>query len=334
MENMESDNYNDNSGKKTGILLAAITTLLYSITDLTVYAASRRSNQFVVYVFNSTVGCVLCIFYIIIKRPTIECNFNQTVLATTVIGSLQTLSQFTILFAAIQIGPGNAMALYHTMPVFAIALHALIIGDAIKKFHVILAIVAFAGALLISRSYLLGEDWQAPESIPFWDIITISSALLSALSQASVVTLRRKWSHFNIDPCFTTFSFLFQFSLISIILWAVNKWFWPDSYTDAVMLITSSLATFLASLSLHKSASLCDPPVVTLVLTFGVVITYAGQIAFFSLPLTWYSLVGAAFIFVSGVGNALFTIYEERIPNLVNGNDSKVGEERTSLVNE
>ncbi|KAJ8023506.1 hypothetical protein HOLleu_35968 [Holothuria leucospilota] len=224
-------------------------------------------------------------------------------------GAFNSITQICVCISIFTIGPGNAIAIFFTMPIFSNVFNVVFFGGSFKLKNLFFAILSFIGVILVSKSSITTEK---EEGVTFFEnnvlskLIGFFMGLTGAIAFSGSLAVGQKLSELGTHSLITILSYSWQYSLYSVILCTCfNGWKFPENSVTSVALTATGLFT-LFGMALHYLAVSFESPVtVSVILTLHVVFTYTGQYIFFIFPFHWTIAVGVLMIMSSCIGITL-----------------------------
>lgn len=290
-----------------GISCAVLCALSFGCEDMLLYSTSEVTHPALIFVFNSVIAFLIsAFFFFAVLKPRL--NFLSSGVHFVLVllhGMLSCITQITITIAIVILGPGNAVAIFFTMPIFATLFDVLCVGQRCMKINFMFTILSFVGVVLVSRpSFVTGEEEDEYLQRRFFvKVVGVVCGIIGAMAFSGALFAGRKLAELETDTIVTVLSYSSQYSVVSITLCTVlNAWRIPRQ-TETIIALSATGLISLCGMALHYLAVSFESPVtVSVILTLHVVFAYAGQYIFFTFPFHWTIGIGSALIMVSCVG--------------------------------
>ncbi|KAJ8023504.1 Solute carrier family 35 member G1 [Holothuria leucospilota] len=306
-----------------GILFSLLCTISFSTEDVLLYVLVKDFHPCLILLFNSTVSFTLCILLDLTLKPQRPTTIKQFLLVI-ILGGLNCIGQVATATAIFAIGPGSAVSLLFTSPIFTTAYSVLFLRTKLQVKDVFFAICSTFGVSLLTRYLTLIED-QALTDI-FLVVFGSAIAIVGAMAFAGTLIVGRKVAYFETHSLVIILSYSFQYSIVAIVLCsAFNAWQTPKTLPSLVLLLGTGLTTFGGMLFGYLAVCYEKPTVVAVLLTTEVIMTFIGQFAILNFPFHWTVTVGSALILFSCVGILLFQSHDDEDNYNEHGHDDESG---------
>ncbi|KAJ8023503.1 Solute carrier family 35 member G1 [Holothuria leucospilota] len=287
-----------------GILFTLLSALSLSTEDLLLYVVIEDFHPFFIFVFNSNISFILCFLLVLTLRPRRPTTIKQFLLVI-LHGSLNCVNQISIAASIFAIGPGSAIALFFTVPIFTTVYSALFLRTRLQVKDVFFAICSTLGVALLTRYLTLIENQALNETFSVG--FGVARAIAAAMAYAGALIVGRKLAHFETHSLVNVLSYSLQYSIVSIALCsAFNAWEAPKTLSSLAFLLGIGFPTFGGMLFAYLAVCYEKPTIVSIILTSEVIMTFIGQFAMFNFPFHWSVPVGSILIVFSCIGILLF----------------------------
>lgn len=299
----------------SGIFFAVLCAFCFAVEDMLLYGTSEVASPALIFVFGSTVAFVLSILVAVVRRP--RTNFVSSRSHTGLVllhGMLNCFTQITISIAIFILGPGNAVALVFTMPIFSNIFNTVCFGNKCIKSSVLFTVLSFFGVGLVTRpSFATGEVENYLQETLFIKILGVISGITGAITFSCALFVGRNLSELGTDTLITVLSYSSQYTIVSVTLCSVlSSWRLPSNVGTLVALSATGFITLFGMTFHFLAVSFEKPVVVSVILTLHVVFAFAGQYILFEFPFHWSIGVGSGLIIVSCIG---ITVLSDRDNN-------------------
>lgn len=288
--------------KHPALCLPLLGALCVVTVDMLVYKAGQKLPAVEVPFWNNVILSCLSVLVLLVFRPGPPSTMSE-VLNVIIAGSLCGFGASLLLLAIIFDSPGDAIALYFTMPTFAIFLGYLLYNEKPRVSHMILSFLAVSGVLLVSGPTFLFVPSSLTKSQTFYGIaMSLTSAILTS---AGFVLVRRLSEIYHTNPFFITLTASAAGCMVSFALCVYFRSFTiPTTTVTAMTLFGNGFFSFGAYVTTFLALRYEKASYVTIAMTSEVLLSFLAQFLLFKIVPTHYSLSGAVMITVACVGLA------------------------------
>ncbi|XP_071841836.1 solute carrier family 35 member G1-like isoform X1 [Apostichopus japonicus] len=282
------------------IIYSLMSAICYAGVSITAYESSLYLTATEIPMWVALSVFCLTVVCILIKRPVFPSTIAEVMLIISS-GIFCGGGGVCLLLAVVFVGPGDAIAIYYTMPVICTILGITCFGEPMNVKKIILLCLAVVGASFISGpTFLFG----IPLSYNSMYAIGLVLALLASIGYGTSFTLIHYTSaKYETDPFIFSLATAASASCFSTITYLVfQEPSFPSEIYGLLVLASCSCFSFLAGLSLAFALSVESASFVAIVSTTEMLFTYLAQFIVFDLKPTWLSASGAVMVFVSCVG--------------------------------
>ncbi|RXT03811.1 DMT family transporter [Ammoniphilus sp. CFH 90114] len=221
---------------KNGVILAIFSSLVFSIVNVLVKAASFAIPPAEIAFFRSIIGAVIIFFMMKYSKISFSTTGIPLLVLRGVLGALYLTAYF---YTIAMIPLTDAVILVHLSPIFVILLSAIFLKDKISSDAMFFLFIAFAGATLLLKPYQF-------ESYTMDAFVGILSALFAAGAAISIRHLTKKHHSYEI-----IFYFLAIATVISVpLMW--NDFVMPN-LLELFYLILIGVVSLLGLIFLTKA---------------------------------------------------------------------------------
>lgn len=313
-----------------GLASAAMGAIFYSCTDLLYYHNMSAVDPFLGATYLAIISTVCSIISLIVLRPAAfspESSLQFTLL--NLCGICQGFGQFSLLIAIYLAQPGSAVAVYFTMPMFAIFIGYFVVGNDLNRSDILCTLLSLIGVSLITtgRTHSPTDNSGDSQLFNVYHILGYLAALLAAILHACTLIIRHRIG--SIDSIVVVVVYQVYFICASVSACALfGEWKWIDNLQDQIWLFSSGFSGFVGVVFLLSAASLEQPGKVSIILTLQIICTQIGQILFLGIPLDWMSLFGSLLVTSSCIGVALARLVQSNEEE----QDERMGDENLDLL--
>ncbi|KAJ8043598.1 hypothetical protein HOLleu_10771 [Holothuria leucospilota] len=277
-----------------------------------IHLSATRMNPLNVVFWNAV--CANCIFVVAvcIERPRTTGSIKEILILISS-GFFGGCGSITFSIAVmITREPGDAVALYFTLPISVIILEVFFHQGKVKMAYVIFAFLSFAGVIFVVKpSFLFHNRTNDNATNTLGAVLSLSSSFLMVAQFIAVSKLKIFATNFSL-VVFLTNSFVLSISFMLCVYLRVFKV--PDSVEKVMfILFTGCLYVSLYSL-VYLAVTNERPVVVSVIMTSEVAFTFIAQSVALSLTTTWNSVVGGILISLSCLGVSLAKQADEENP--------------------
>ncbi|XP_071849411.1 solute carrier family 35 member G1-like [Apostichopus japonicus] len=298
-------NFGQTCYARRGLIFVFMSAFLAGLMDLCMKVVLPRLHPIEVTAVRCTV-MFLCIIPDTVYNSELSCFASELrkEYRLIVIRSLFATAGSTLIICAINYTEiGDAVSVYHTMPVFAGILSTLLLREKYTVVQFGLSILSFTGVILVSRPPLIHflKDYGISQSVRhlYGTILALSCAIVTAAS----FVLSRKLSSRNISANTILFYFGFVSTVTTIPLVSIcREWKVPECGSDRMTLIMSGILNFLVQKTLIAALELEKAVYVTVMFTLNIVFVFLIQFLFLGVPFDLFSVCGAVIIILASVG--------------------------------
>lgn len=293
-----------------GVFFAVLCAFTFGCEDMLLYAVAKITNPALVFVYSSVSAFIVCVVLAALVRPSFGFIFVPFHLALVILqGAFNSITQICVCISIFTIGPGNAIAIFFTMPIFSNVFNVMFFGGSFKLKNLFFAILSFIGVIFVSKSSIINEKEEGIkvfENDVLSKLIGFAMGIIGAISFSGSLAVGQKLAELGTHSLITILSYSWQYSIYSVSLCTCfNGWNFPENPVTSVALTATGLFTLFGMAMQYLAVSFESPVTVSVILTLHVVFTYTGQYIFFVFPFHWTIAVGVPMIISSCIGMTL-----------------------------
>ncbi|XP_050435629.1 solute carrier family 35 member G1 [Adelges cooleyi] len=270
-----------------GLLLAAVSSLFFSLTSLIVkWLHDVDPLELATVRF---VGILLPTLPILIYKR--QHPFPKGKRLMLLLRSFCGATALTLTYYAFRLMPlADASAIVFSVPIVVAVFARIFLKEPCGLFHYFALFLTMIGVIMIARPPILFN-----ESMEHYNFFGPLAAIVSTIFAAVVYILLRalKDVHFTVTMvCFASYSIIQTSSMA----WALDKLSWPKCGTERVLFVTLGLCSFAGQALLTLAAQLEEAGLVAIARSVDVVFAFAWQIIFFNEIPSLMSVIGAVLV--------------------------------------
>lgn len=212
-------------------------------------------------------------------------------------GTVGMLGNMALFFAVANMAIGDAVTIQFSRPLFMVAIAAIFLGEKVNAARIIVAIIGFAGIVMITRPF--GDGFEP------WAIVAAGGAISGIIVALTIRALTRTEQ---------TITIMFYFTMIPVILSAIPAaivWQTPTTIELLLLALMGTLGVlgqtmFTQGIGVGDTSFVLPFDYLRIVFAFLLGVIWFGEV-----PILW-SIAGAATIVVSSI----YLLRTERRPRI------------------
>ncbi|XP_071833230.1 solute carrier family 35 member G1-like [Apostichopus japonicus] len=282
-----------------GILVALLSSVLYSCADVSIELSTQRVNPHLLLAIYPNVTMIISLICIIATRVKVLYSKKQYFYLVVSAGVYATgVTLITLSISKIPVG--DAVAILNCMPIFGGIFGWILLKQSLRLLDIIFGILCIAGVVLIARPSFIFPESSQNDGI---DLIGVLFAIGAACCFGFAITAGRKLQDMGIHIlCILFFNSLLTILINATICTVMKLWraptpsyYWAVSLTPGVFSCFSQITLFLA-IKMERAV------VVIIILTSEIVFTFVLQILIIKIIPHWFSAIGSFCILLSCIG--------------------------------
>lgn len=284
-----------------GILLTLLSAMCFAISNILYHITGKSNPPLKVTLWSGMFIMISSIVVLAVIRPSITTTVKDIpfIILVGFFGSSGTILEVI----AIIIGyPGDAIALYFTLPVVLVIFEAFINRKIPRCAPFCFAVLTVVGEAFVAKPQFLFPQSDSTSM----NGTAVSFALVGAILFGVFFLGVGKLQNLNTHPLLiVAFYSGLLVVLSSILCLYFDTLTLPNQSLTTILFILTGMNSFLAYWLISLALKIEKPSYVSVFLTSEVALTYFLQYAVLKVPLSWLSLAGGVIITAGCVGIAL-----------------------------
>lgn len=283
--------------KNRGMIFSQMNAVGYAGVNIMSYKAGLYLPVFEIPMFNGLGVVIMTLIGILIRRPPLPSSSMESVLVT-LSGMFAGLGAFCLLTAIIYVNPGDAIAIFFTVPVVCYFYGVTCCGERFSVYQMALVLLAVVGVSFVSGPTFIFEN---PFSGDPMHAVGLVIALLSSINYGTGYTLFNLAAEkYNSHPTMFTLGMgFFGSTFAAVAAFTLENPVFPTKPYVWIVLIACSCFSLFGSISLGFALKAESASFVSIATTTEILYTYLAQLVILGIKPTWFSGLGALMILVA-----------------------------------